>query len=1109
MNTQDTPAGNPFLVRLARLGPGVLIPSGIVLLVLITLAIAWALRRPIAEQAVRDWCKRQDLTCEISLARLDPGRVEITTLGIAGSDVEPIRLNGAVLDIGWPGLFRPEVRTVTLQDGVVRGRYGTQGFDLHGLEKLIPERRDTARVAMPAVDIPNLRVEIETSAGPVVVQAKIAGRFPDDFQIDAEALPVSLARDGDRLDFTGGFLRARMDAGVPVAEGALRLSRAQIDGLVAENVILDLGTTSSTTGEGPQSHRLTVEGSTGPVALGARQADLLRFEAQAVAAPAEPQSPDSWLSGLSDIALSAEFIALDSAELMAERVLLDARLSGDSGSLAGPVLLALEGVVAPQGALRRANLTGNVGLSLQGTALDRVAFEGGIVGEALSLGALLRMAVTPPLKAGDPLRAHGEGLRSAVSNALADFTTGLDIEAAWTRADGLTLRSRRASQLTAKSGLRLSVTPTSEHPWLLLTPASLSINGDLNLSGGGLPEIALGNAQIALPGTADGPIAIAAAPMVIAPWTAGGLTLSLDADALSLRGEPGRLSGEGLGEIRLDGSAFGLRLSDAVVFGGIRAVQGDEGWRIVMQGTDCVALRARAAVAGNLAIGPFSLSACPDEGRVLRREGDSLVGGASLSDVVFSARTPDLSAGLNLANARADWTLKEGLSVRLTADRLDAPVTLKSGDVRLRAQQPVLGFDFTPRQPRINAAMRATVLSGSLIPANVEADALSFEGRVARAGLDGTGRFTRVGVSDLPKDALYEPLRLDGDFALRAGALSADADIVLAKSGRAIATGALKLDLATLDGTLSLAGQRLEFQRKGLQPSDLSDRVRGLFTDATGAVTPRADLVLRAGALSGTAEVLIEGLSFQTFRLGSITGISGRVTFDDIVRVRTAPGQTLTLAEVNPGIPLRAGRIRFQLLSPTQARLEDARWPFAGGELVILPTDWTVQGASDTVNAEMRAISLSELVALLKIPDLKVEGTASGRFPIVIRGAEVRISGARLKADETGGNLQYTGATADTAGQAGPEARLTFEALRDFDFSLLEIGVDGNVAGNLTVTVRLLGRNPAVLNGRPFDISVSVDSPLMRLLESGVRVFDAGALTDAARNGLLRPTDPR
>jgi hypothetical protein len=48
-----------------------------------------------------------------------------------------------------------------------------------------------------------------------------------------------------------------------------------------------------------------------------------------------------------------------------------------------------------------------------------------------------------------------------------------------------------------------------------------------------------------------------------------------------------------------------------------------------------------------------------------------------------------------------------------------------------------------------------------------------------------------------------------------------------------------------------------------------------------------------------------------------------------------------------------------------------------------------------------------------------------------------------------------------------------------------------------------------VLNGRPFDISVSVDSPLMRLLESGVRVFDAGALTDAARNGLLRPTDPR
>lgn len=1079
--------------RVARLGPGVLIPAGLVLGILAVTLGLWLARIPLAEWAVRDWCTRQAMTCEVSLARLDPARVNIASLTITREGGQPVQLTDAVADITWPGLLRPEVTGVSLGGGKVRARYGEAGFDLYGLETLVPEQRDTAPVAMPSLNIPSLQIEIETSAGVVAAQLTAIGTFPEDFRVELNAQPVDLSRQGDRLALTEGFFKAHIVNGVPVAEGAMRLSRAEIDGLVAENVVVNLASTMQTAPTGPPTHQFTLAGSTGPVALGARRAALLRFESRGVMAPSQPERAEAWLSGLSAMSVSAELLELDSPEMVADRVLLDTRLEGSTGALNGPVLLSLEGVVTAQASLRRANITGNTAIGFSDTALRTVSFDGGVVGEGLSLNALLRMALTSPLRAGDPLQAHASAAREALSGALSDFTTGVDLQAQWTAESGLTLESRRASQLVAANGLRFSVTPASERPWLTLDAKALSLDGDLNASGAGLPDIAMGAARMSLPLTPDGALDLAASPFVVGDWAAGGLTVALDADAMSLSGATGQLRGEGLGEIRLDGSAFGLSLREAVVFGGVRAVEGAEGWRIVMQGTDCVAIRAKGALAGNLAIGPFSLSACPDEGRVLRREGDSLLGGASLSDVAFTARTPDLTAGLNLAAARADWTLKDGLVVRLSAAGLEAPIRIGAGDLLLRAKSPALGFDFTGRTPRLDASLQSARLSGSLVPAQVEAARLDFSGRVTRSGLDGAGRYSDVSVSDLvpnPNDALYQPLRLNGDYTLKAGLLAAKAGLTLAKSERAIASAALDLELATLDGTLILEGQRLEFRKKGLQPSELSDRVRGLFTDATGAVTPRADLAFRGGVLSGTGEVLIEGLSFQTFRLGSVTGVSGKVVFDDIVKVRTPPGQTLTLAEVNPGIPLRAGRLRFQLFGPTAARLEEAVWPFAGGQLVILPTDWNVQGSSDTVLAEMRQISLSDLVTLLKIPDLRIEGTASGTFPIVIRGGEVRISGATLKADETGGRLQYTGATAQTASEASADAGLTFQALRDFNFTVLEIGIDGNVAGNLTVTVLLLGRNPAVLDGRPFNITISVDSPLMRLLESGVRVFD-------------------
>jgi hypothetical protein len=72
--------------------------------------------------------------------------------------------------------------------------------------------------------------------------------------------------------------------------------------------------------------------------------------------------------------------------------------------------------------------------------------------------------------------------------------------------------------------------------------------------------------------------------------------------------------------------------------------------------------------------------------------------------------------------------------------------------------------------------------------------------------------------------------------------------------------------------------------------------------------------------------------------------------------------------------------------------------------------------------------------------------------------------------------------TGDAAAQADPNAKMLFDALKDFRYKVMKVGLDGDIAGNLTLTMNLLGNNPTVLDGKMFELNISVESPLMNLL---------------------------
>jgi hypothetical protein len=146
--------------------------------------------------------------------------------------------------------------------------------------------------------------------------------------------------------------------------------------------------------------------------------------------------------------------------------------------------------------------------------------------------------------------------------------------------------------------------------------------------------------------------------------------------------------------------------------------------------------------------------------------------------------------------------------------------------------------------------------------------------------------------------------------------------------------------------------------------------------------------------------------------------------------------------------------------------------------------DYEFGADRNLIVAEADRWDLTEMVRLFGVPDLEVEGVLSGTIPLSFTTGSARVEDAVLEASGEGGVIRYTGGAGQAAGDADPNARLVFEALEDFRYSRLRVGLMGDITGRITLSLGLLGKNPGVLGGTDFDLNIGVESELMNLIQS-------------------------
>ncbi|MEQ1609820.1 MAG: YdbH domain-containing protein, partial [Hyphomonadaceae bacterium] len=936
---------------------------------------------------------------------------------------------------------------------------------------------DTPVGPLPRLNFKKITVIGETRSGPVHAIGAITGTGADAFVIDLTAPPATLGMMGATIQLAGGHLKATVANKQISATAKLDLAKFQAADTSIANVKIDV-TVEQIAG---------VLKGVGSATLGAvdmKDTKLMGAQASASveAAAVDPSALDvaTLLARVRKLQLSASTgegavggASWKKAELTA---LIEPKLLGKSG---GDIVLAVDEVRIPQGIAGRVELTGVVDITegIAGTAQGTARVRAAIVTAAVR--KQIADAISLPLEAALPV--FGSVAAKAVDRAALKF----DVAAPWSAASspikGIEVTLRDGVEVRAASGLLLKlVPPTGQQNIASFSTAhggAWLASGSLQLSGGGGPNFSLDIAKASGGGKKLAFIGAAS----LKPWTVGSDTIAAEFTGLDfgLDDMAGKASGQLT--VNLNGGFGGGVWKGARGSGVVDAVWDRQ--TFVADAPRGVVIRWSEARYGETVFGAAALRYSP-QGRLAERVGDGVVGRGSLDAVSIPVKGGAWNAKAALGPVGINWRAQGGLRVNFDAAPIAVDMTLDQRKVPIRIADVTGELDLRDGW-RVNGAFNG---------GNARAEEGTVADLAGKFHLGGKGDTLDGSLSDITMRVFdtkteeegkrFEEVKFQGSATLRNSIASFTGGFSMAKSGMQVAHVTGRHSLGDNEGSLTFEPIPLIFAPRVFQPYDLAPMLRG-----PAGVTGRADI---SGAASWTADGLkasatadLRKVGFALASAGVFEGVSGKLEITDLINMKSAPGQQITIDKVTFGLPIEKGTIRFQLVGYDRIRLEGAEWPFGGGFIRVKPMDFAFTSeAENRIVAQAVSWDLAKLVEQFKLPDMKLVGIVAGDFPVVFRTGSAAIDNATLEASKEGGVIQYSGSPGDAAAQADQNSKMVFDALKDFRYQVLKVGLNGDLAGRMLMSLSVLGRNPNVLGGQPFQLNIGIDSEFVRLLTS-------------------------
>ena len=367
-------------------------------------------------------------------------------------------------------------------------------------------------------------------------------------------------------------------------------------------------------------------------------------------------------------------------------------------------------------------------------------------------------------------------------------------------------------------------------------------------------------------------------------------------------------------------------------------------------------------------------------------------------------------------------------------------------------------------------------------------------------------------LTDAAPEARFAPL-ISSDATLRfaGGVIDAKAGFNERQTGTKILDTIIRHRLADSSGFADLQVRELRFH-DGFQPDQLTSLALGVVANVQGSV-------VGDGRIEWTAEGVTSRGTFATAdanlaaAFGPVTGLTTTLTFDDLIGLRSAPGQIARIKDINPGIPVLDGEIEYQLLGDNRIRVEGGSWPFGGGQLLLHPTTLDF-GAEQTRRLSFDIVGVDAAVFLQSFgfENINATGKFDGTLPVEFSGLGGRIVGGRIDSRAGGGTLAYVGELSNR--NLGAIANFAFGALRSLKYDDLTIILNGDLDGEMVTDIRFGGVGQGEGASRnfltnavakiPLVFNVKITAPFRQLLTSAKGFYDPTLLIEQNLPALMR-----
>jgi hypothetical protein len=152
----------------------------------------------------------------------------------------------------------------------------------------------------------------------------------------------------------------------------------------------------------------------------------------------------------------------------------------------------------------------------------------------------------------------------------------------------------------------------------------------------------------------------------------------------------------------------------------------------------------------------------------------------------------------------------------------------------------------------------------------------------------------------------------------------------------------------------------------------------------------------------------------------------------------------------------------------------------------------------------LQGLDLAKVLSLEQQQKIQGTGTLNGTLPVTITPVGVTVKDGMVEAQPPGGIIRY-GSTPESSrliSETDSNLHLVTQALNNFHYTLLRVGVDYAENGTLFLSARLEGRNPDLKKIPPIHFNLTVQEHIPTLLKSLRLVED---IEDAVKKKYKRP----